>query len=296
MFGFRSHDPAQSFPSPPKSTKRFTKGIRNRSSTFTDGVSNTLKRASRRISSNKPEIPAKLCPSCVGYVIDHSEVPVHDVSLITSLSLAFDGLCPHQELHVAEVLGMMGGLYRLELLDIRITPYFYAVLAERAQFRLEYFACESPLFDSLLLFLSTQRHLLQFAYLARSLETQTTSHPRGEDVLHTVQTLSTTAPFLLSPQFDPTSLRHLEYIGGDQSLREEVRAIEKIYQLGPQLRSLRFVWGAGRTETFLDVTKFFCIAANSSLIKYIYLSDVSRNVSNSLRYSLYLFLTCEDRF
>jgi len=292
MFGFRSHEVARSSPCPPKTSKRFTKHIRNKSSTFTDGVSNTLKRASRRISSNKHAIPAELCPSCVEYVIDRSEVPVHDVSLITSLSLAFDGVCPHQELHIAEILGMMGGLYHLELLDVRITPYFYAVLTEKAQFRLEYFACESPLFDSLLRFLSTQRHLLEFTYLARSLETQAISHPCGEEVLHTIQTLSTTAPLLLSPQLDPTSLQHLEYIGGDQSLREEARAIEKIYRLGPQLQSLRFMWGAGKTETFLDVTKFFCIAANTSSIKYIHLSDVSKNVSDFPRTPL-LFVPYE---
>ena len=167
MFGFRSHEATRPFPSSPKSAKRSTKDIRNRSSTFTDGVSNTLKRASRRISLNKPEIPAKLCPSCVEYVIDRSEVPVRDLSLITSLSLAFDGLCPHQELHVAEVLGMIEGLHRLELLDIRITPWFYAVLAERARFRLEYSACESPLFDSLFRFLSAQRDLLGFTRFSR---------------------------------------------------------------------------------------------------------------------------------
>ena len=63
-------------------------------------------------------------------------------------------------------------------------------------------------------------------------------------------------------------------------MREEVRAIEKIHQLGPQLRSLRFIWGAGRAETFLDVTKFFCIAKNIPSIRHIYLSDVSQNVSN----------------
>lgn len=280
MFRFRSHEAA---PFSPKPAKRFTKHIRNRSSAFADGVSNTLKRASCRIPSNKPEIPAELCPSCVEYVIDRSELPVHDISLITSLSLVFDGLCPYQELHVAEILGMIGGLYRLELLDFWNTPSFYGVLAEKAQFQLKYFACESPLFDSLLRFLSTQRHLLEFTYLARSPETQPISDHRGEEVLHTIQTLSTTAPLLLYPQLDPTSLQHLEYIGGDQSLREEVRAIEKIYRLGPQLSSLRFMWGAGRTETFLDVTKFFCIAANTSSIKYIYLSDVSRTVSNFLQ-------------
>ena len=281
MSGSRSHEATQSTPCSPKSTKRFTKHLRNRS--FTEGISNTLKRASRRISSNKPEISAELCPSCVEYVLDRSEDPVHDVSLVTSLSLTFDGLCPYQEPHVAEILGTMGGLYRLELIDVRITPWFYAMLAERAQFQLEYFACDSLLFDSLLRFLSTQPYLLEFIYLARSLGIPATPHPRGEDVLHTVQTLSTTAPLLLHPQLDSTSLRHLDYIGGGQSLREEVRAIEKIYELGQQLRSLRFTWGGGRTETFLDVTKFFCIAANTSLIEYIYLSDVSRNVSDPLQ-------------
>ena len=297
MFGFRSHETTQSTSCSPRSAKRFTKHIRNRSSAFTDGVSNTLKRASRRISPNQLDSPAELCPSCVEYVIDRSEDPVRDISLVTSLSLTFDGLCPYQELHVAEILGMMGGLLRLELLDVRTTPWFYAILAERAQFQLEHFTCDSLLFDSLLRFLSTQSHLLEFTYLTQSLEIQTTSHPRGEGVLHSVQTLSTTAPFLLHPQLDPTSLRHLEYIDGGQSLKEEVRAIEKIYQLGPQLRSLRFMWGAGRTETFLDVTKFFCIAANTSFIKYIYLSDVSRNVGDLFFiYLYYFYLTGEERF
>jgi hypothetical protein len=175
---------------------------------------------------------------------------------------------------------MMEGLDRLELLDVRTTPCFYAILAEKTQFQLEYFACESPLFDTLLHFLSTQQRLLEFTYLARSLETQTTTWVRDQEVLGTVQTLSTTAPLLLHPQLDATSLRHLEYIGGSQSLREEVRAIEEIYRLGPQLRSLRFMWSVGRTETFLDVSKFFCIATNTSSIEHIYLSDISRNVSD----------------
>ena len=280
MFGFRSHKAIQSAPCSPKSCKRFTKHIRKRPSTFTDGISNTIKRASRRISSNKLEIPAELCPSCVEYVLDRSESPTPDVSLITSLSLIFDGLCPHQELHVAEILSTMGGLHRLELLAVQTTPCFYAVLAERAQFQLEYFACESPLFDTLLRFLSSQRRLLEFTYLTQSLEPQTLiSHPHDGGILHTVQTLSTTVPLLSHPQLDPTSLRRLEYIGGGHSLKEEVRAIEKIYRLGPQLRSLRFTWGAGRAEAFLDVTKFFCIAANTSLIEYVYLSEVSQNVS-----------------
>ena len=176
----------------------------------------------------------------------------------------------------------MGGLYRLELLDVRITPDFYAVLAKRAQFRLEYFACESPLFDTLLRFLSTQRYLLEFTYLAGFLETQTTTRVRGPEVLHTVQTLSTTAPLLLHPQLDTSSLRHLEYVSGGHGLGKEAQAIERIYRLGPQLRSLRFMCGVGRTQTFLDVTKFFCIATNTSSIKYIFLSDISQNVSKFL--------------
>ena len=280
MFRFLSPEATQHSPCSLTSSRSFTKHIRNRSSTFTDNVSYTIKRASRRLSPNKPEVPAELCPSCVEYVLDRSDDAVQDIRLITSLSLAFDESCPHQELHVAEILGMTGELYRLELLDVRTTPCFYAMLAERAQFRLESFACESPLFDTLLRFLSTQQYLLEFTYLARSLETQPTTRLYGQEVLHTVQTLSTTAPLLLYPQLDPASLRHLEYIGGGQSLREEVRAIERIYRLAPQLRSLRFMWGSGRTETFLDVTKFFCIAANTPEIKHIYLSDVSRNVSD----------------
>jgi len=284
MFGFWSPEVARFSPCSSKSTKKFTKRIRNRSSAFTGNVSSILKRASRT-SLNKPEIPGGLCRGCVGYVLDQSEDPVHDVRLVTSLSLTFDGSCPQQELHVAEILGMMGGLCRLEVLDARTTPYFYAMLAERAQFQLDYFTCGSPLFDTVIRFLFTQRHLLEFTYLARSLETQTTPRVRGQEVLYSVQTLSTTAPLLLHPQLDVGSLRHLEYVGGGQSLREEVRAIEKIHRLGPQLRSLRFMWGAGRTETFLDVTKFFSIATNTSSIKYIYLSDVSRNVSDIPRVS-----------
>ena len=131
----------------------------------------------------------------------------------------------------------------------------------------------------LLRFFSTQRHL-EFTYLSRLSDTQTTTRVRAQDVLHIVHTLSTTVPLLLHPQLGDTSLRRLEYISGGQSSREEVRAIEKIYHLGPQLRSLRFAWGAGRTWTFLDVTRFFCIAMNTSSIKHIYLSDTSRNVGD----------------
>ena len=280
MFGLWSPEVAQLSLCSSRSAKIFTNRIRNRSSTLTIDVSSVLKQASRRMSLNEPEIPSELCPNCVEYVLEQSEHPVHDVRLAVSLSLTFDGSCPQQELHVAEILGMMEGLYRLEILDARTTPYFYAMLAERAQFRLDYFACESPLFDTLLRFLSTQRHLLEFTYLPRPLKTQTKTRVRDQEVLNSVQTLSTTASLLLHPQLDATSLRHLEYVGGGQGLREEVRAIEKIHQLGPQLRSLRFIWGAGRAETFLDVTKFFCIAKNTPSIKHIFLSDVSRNVSN----------------
>jgi hypothetical protein len=282
MFGFCSPQVAQRSPGSSALTKGFTTRIRDGSRIFTDIVSNTLKRASRQLSLNKPEIPAELCPRCVEYVLDRSQDPIHDIRSVTSLSLAFDGPCLQQELHVAETLSMMGGLRRLELLDVRITPSFYAILAERAQFQLECFACESPLFESLLCFLSTQQHLLKFAYLTRSLETEPTTRVCGQEFLHTTQTLSTTAPLLLHPQLDAASLRHLEYMGFGQSLRGEIRAIEKICRLAPQLRSLRFVWGAGRTETFLDVTKFFCIATNTSSIKHIYLSDISRNVRFSL--------------
>ena len=278
MFGFRNPDVIKRSPGSSKSTKRFTKRMRDVPSTFTDTVSNTLKRASRRILSNKPEIPTELCPDCVEYVLGRSGDPVHDIRLITSLPLVFDGLCPHQELHIAKILATMENLSCLELPDDRIQPSFYTMLTERAQFQLEYLACKSPLSDSLLRFLYTQRHLLEFTYLARSPETQDTTRARGQGILYTVQTLSTTPSLLLHPRLDTTSLRHLEYMGGGQSLREEVRAIEKIYRLGPQLRSLRFMWGTGRTETFLDVTKFFCIATNTPSIKHIYLSDISRNV------------------
>ena len=280
MLESQSHGVEQLPPCPSRSTKRFTKRIRNKSSAFTDNVSNTLKRASRRISLSKPKTPSGFCPTCVDYILDRSEDPVHDIRLVTSLSLIFDWSCLQQELHVAEILGTVEGLYRLELLDVRITPRFYAMLAERAQFQLEHFTCESPLSDALLRFLFSQQRLLECTYLTRSLEAQTTTQVCGQEVLCTVQTLSTTASLLLHPQLNAACLRHLEYIGGGQSLREEVRAIEEIYHLGPRLRSLRFIWGAGRTETFLDVTKFFRIAANTPLIKHIYLSDISRNVSD----------------
>jgi len=95
------------------------------------------------------------------------------------------------------------------------------VLAERARFRLEYFACESRLFDTLLRFLSAQRHLLEITYLSRSPDTQTTTWVRGQEALHTVHTLSRMAPLLLHSQLDGSSLRRLEYIGGGQSLRGE---------------------------------------------------------------------------
>ena len=290
MFGFRSPQVAQRSPGSSKLTKGFTTRIRNGSSTFTDTVSNIIKRTSRRLSLNKSEIPTELCPRCIEYILDRSQDSVHDIRFVTSLSLTFNEPCPQQELHVVEMLGMMGGLRNLELLDVRITPSFYAILAERAQFQLEYFACESPLFDSLLRFLSTQRHLLEFTYHAQSLETQTTTRVCGQEVLCTIRTLSTTAPLLLHPKLDATSLRHLEYMGGGQSLREEIRAIEEIYRLGPQLRSLRFMWGAGRTETFSDVTRFLCIATNTSSVKHIYLSDISRNVRGFPRACL-IFIT-----
>ena len=228
---------------------------------------------------NGLEIPPELCSSCIEYVLHRSEDSVHDICLVTSLSLTFDGLCPQQESHIGRILGMMEGLNRLEIADVRTIPRFYATLVQKASFQLKYFACGSPLFDTLLHFLSTQRHLLEFAYLARSLEAQPETLVHGQEILHSVQTLSTTAHLLLYPQLNVASLRDLTYVGGGQSLREEVQAIEEIYQLGPQLRSLRFMWGVGRTETFLDVTKFFCIAANTFSVEHLYLSDISQNVS-----------------
>jgi len=168
---------------------------------------------------------------------------------------------------------MMVGLYHLELLGARVTPHFYVMLVERAQFRIEYFACESPLLNTLLRFLSTQRHLLEFTYLKITRYPSRDPDPWPSGLAHTS---STTAPLLLRPQLDSTSLRQLEYIGGGRSSREEVRAVEKIYRLG----SLRFAWGAGRTETFLGMTKIFFVM-NTSSIKHIYLSDISRNVSDS---------------
>ena len=117
MFGFRCLKVARCSPGL-KPSERFTKRVRNRSSAFADSVSGTLKRATRRISLKKPEIPVELCPSCVEYVFDRSEDPIRDIRLITSLSLTFDGSCPRQELHIAEILGIIGGLYRLELFDV----------------------------------------------------------------------------------------------------------------------------------------------------------------------------------
>ena len=154
------------------------------------------------------------------------------------------------------------------------------MFAERAQFQLEHFTRESFPFDTLLRFLFIQRHLLECTYLTRSLEARTTTQVRGQEILCIVQTLSTTASLLLHPQLDATSLRRLEYIGDGQSSREGVRVIEEIYHLGPRLRSLRFMWGGGKTETFRDVTKFFRITTNTPMIKHIYLSDTSRNVSD----------------
>ena len=128
--------------------------------------------------------------------------------------------------------------------------------SRRTQFRFEYFACESPLFDILLPFLSTQRHICGFAL-------------HEPEALHNVQASSTTSPLLLHPQLDTSSLRRLEYMSHDQSLREEVRAIERIYRLRPQLRSLWFVWDAGKicaSPSFLHRDEY----------PYIYLSDISR--------------------
>jgi hypothetical protein len=142
--------------------------------------------------------------------------------------------------------------------------------------QLKYFLCGSPLFDTLLHFLYIHQHLLKFTYLPHSSEPQTSTQVRGQEILHSVQTLNTTARLLLYPQLDVTSLRHLSFVGGGQSLREEVQAIEKIYRLRPQLRTLRLTWGAGRTETFLDVTKFPSITTNTSSIAHIYLSDISQ--------------------
>ena len=281
MIGFRSPEAAQCSPGSPNPTKTFTKRIRNRSSAFIDSVLSALERPNRRASSEESETRAELCPRCLEYVLDQSWNPVRDARLVTSLSLAFDGLCPQQEPHIAEVLGTMESLRHLELLDVRITSDFYAMLAERVQFRLEYFTCKSPPFDSLLRFLSTQRRLLEVTFLGRPLETQALTRVYGQEVLCTVQTLSTTAPLLLHPRLNAASLRHLEYIGGGQSLREEARAIKKICQFGPQLRSLRFIWNTGRAETFLDVTKFFSIAASTPSIKYMALLGINRNVSYS---------------
>lgn len=215
MFRLQSAETSQLFQCSSKPTKHARSG----SSTFRNNVSSALKRASRRISPIRLEIPPEHCSSCVRYALDRSEDPAPDIRLATSLSLAFDGSCPQQELHVAQILGSMREFPRVP----------------------------------------------------------------GQDVLRTAQTLSATAPLLLHPQLSTASLRHLEYVGGGQSFGEEVRAIERIYQLGPQLRSLRFIWGAGRTETFLDVTKFFCIATNTSSIRHLCLSDISRNVSNVFR-------------
>lgn len=279
MFRFQSLETAEPFHCSSTSTKKFTRHIRTTSSVFKDNVSKTLKRASRRVSSNEFEIPAELCSSCVEHVLDRSEDSVNDIRFVTSLSLTFDGLCPQQEFHIARILGTMGGLNRLQVIDVRTTPCFYATLAERVHFQLRYFTCGSPLFDALFHFLSTQRHLLEFTYLARSPETRSETQVCSQEILRSVQTLDTTAPLLLHPQLDVTSLRHLVYVGGGQGVGEEVRAIEKIYRLGPQLRSLRFMWGAGRTETFLDVTKFFCIAANTPSVEHLYFSDISPNVS-----------------
>lgn len=274
----------------------FTKRIRTTSSAFRDNVSKTIKRARRQTPSNGPEIPPGLCSTCLEHVLDRSEDTIHDIHLVTSLSLTFDGSCPHQQFHVAQILATMEGLNRLEIIDARSTPRFYATLAERAHFQLEYFACGSPLFDTLLHFLSTQRRLLEFTYLPRSQEAQTVTQVRGQEMLQSVQTLSTTARLLLYPKLAVTSLLHLTYVGVAQSLREEVWAIEKIYRLGPQLRSLRFMWGAGRKGTFLDVTKFFSIAENTPLIEHLYLSDISRNVSGYPSACSIFSTYGEDRF
>jgi len=164
---FQSPEAAQLPQRTSKSAKQCTKHARTGSSTLKDNLSNALKRANHRLSAHRSETSAELCSSCIQHVLDRSEDPVNDVRLVTSLSLTFDGLCPQQELHVAQILGMTEGLCRLEILDTGTTPCFYAMLKERARFQLEYFACGSPLFTTLISFLSTQRHLLKFTYLAR---------------------------------------------------------------------------------------------------------------------------------
>ena len=59
--------------------------------------------------------------------------------------------------------------------------------------------------------------------------------------------LSTAALILLHPQLHAASLRHLDYRGGGQSFKKEVRAIEKIH-LGPRLQSLRVHLGRRTDE------------------------------------------------
>jgi len=212
MFSFRSPGVAGLPPCSSKSTKRFTKHIRNTSSAFADNISNTLKRASRRTLSNNKEIHSELCPTCVEYVLDRSEDPVHDIHLVTSLSLTFDGLCPQQELHVAEILCVVG-FYHLELIDAQPHRAFtrYSLRGHGTT------SSTSPanLLSSVPSFVpSPPSDTCSDSRISRSPDTQTTTWVRGQEVLHPVQALSTAAPLLLHSQLDDTSLRHLEYNGG----------------------------------------------------------------------------------
>jgi hypothetical protein len=201
MFGSWSHEVAQLSLSSSRSTKRFAKHMRNTSSTLTDNVSNTSKRASRRISLRKPKIPGPP-PSCVEYILDRWEDLAHDTRPVTPVSyLRWVASLARISRRVNP--GNDGGTLLPGTSRYLNYPVFLCGVRGGGGHSSSSSTSHVNPFPSIPSSVSSLPNgTYSNAHISRSLEVRTTTQVRGQEVLCIVQTLSTTASLPLHPQLD----------------------------------------------------------------------------------------------
>jgi hypothetical protein len=254
-------------------------------------LSKNLKKAGRNLYVGNDEIDLGCidCSLCFPLIHHHSETLSRSWVSLTSLNLTLTRVCPMEQNHITSSLCAMPNLTRLALYGVLSPELLYSRLEKRAQFTLDYFGSDSVVTESLIKFLGRQSELTECSLLAASkVPYKKAFQKRTVSALSKVTLLQATAVVLTEPLFDFHSLRRLEFVGQSQNLDDQVRAVNKIHELSPQLESLRFKWDTGKVGTFLDVTKFTKVAKCAGALRYIQMIGVDQNVSCELPLRLFL--------
>lgn len=247
-------------------------------------ASKSFKTSARVLSIVQSDAKPLDCSQCTDVILRHVDIaPVQNWFDLTAINLTFTKDCRLEQEHVASSFCKMKNLRHLALFGTTSdeSQVLYSRLAKQAQFKLESFGSDSDIVEGLLKFLATQPNVIECSLLPKFNVPFKTRKSTIYTALSNVKILQATAIVLTEAQFDLRSVRRLEYVGDSNQLDDQIRAVARIFRLGPQLEVLRFRWDEGKCETFLDVTKFAEIAKCIPRIRHLELINVDKNVSGT---------------